>query len=529
MTDASGPWSPLRRPVFRSVWIASVISNTGTWMQDLGSGWLMTSLTDSAFLIAMVQAAITTPVFLLALIAGGLADILDRRRFLVGSYAYLAIVTALMGLLTDLGWMTAEVLLLSTFAVGIGLALTLPAFAAILPELVSRDELPSAVMLNSISMNVSRAIGPAIAGVLVAWVGPWLVFTLNAVTFLTLLMVILRWRREPHEASLPAERMLGALRAGLRYASASPGLTAVLVRGFSFFLAASAMLALLPVIARMQLGGGPATYGWLLGAMGMGAVVAAVMMPATRRRFTREQQVRGGTIVVALVILALGRTEQLVPALTLLALGGIAWVNVISSLQTAGQLCLPSWVRARGLSLMTTAYMGGMAGGSALWGKLADLSELSVSLALASATGLAGLLATRRFEIQTYEADELLPAEAWPVPLPIEEVAGDRGPVMVTVEYQIDPTRAREFSSVMREMRRIRLRNGAISWGLFADTARLGRYLEYFMVMSWLEHVRFSRRITVSERRVMDAAHGFHEEGGEPLTRHFIGQRLPPD
>jgi MFS family permease len=522
-------WSPLRRPVFRSLWIASVVSNTGTWMQDLGAGWLMTSLTDSAFEIALVQASVTAPVFLLAMIAGALADILDRRRYLLGAYGYLAVVTAIMGLITALGWMTADTLLVMTFAVGVGLALTLPGFASILPELVGRDELPSAVILNSISMNVSRTLGPAIGGVLIAWVGAWLVFVTNAITFLVILIAVLRWRRDSIESTLPSERIIGALRAGLRYAASSPGLIAVLVRGATFFLFASALLALLPLVARDLLGGGATTYGWLLAAMGIGAVTAAVVMPWVRQHLTREQQVRAGSMAMSLVLLAMSEVRSLPLTLLLLFIGGMAWVNAISSLQTAGQLCLPSWVRARGLSVMVTAYMGGMAGGAALWGHIADLLDVPSSFALAAGGGLIGLLLTRNFEILSFGSDDLAPAEAWPIPTPVEQVSGDRGPVMITVEYQIDPTRAREFSRIMREMRRIRTRNGAISWGLFADTGKLGRYLEYFMVMSWLEHKRFSRRITVFERKVMDAVHAFHEGEDGPLTRHYIAQSLPRD
>lgn len=520
-------WSPLRRPVFRSIWIASVVSNTGTWMQDLGASWLMTSLTDRAFLIAMVQVAVTAPVFLLALPAGGLADILDRRRYLLGTYAYLSLVAAVMGLVTLLGLMTATTLLFGTLALGIGIALTQPAFASILPELVARDELQSAVMLNSISLNVSRTVGPAIAGVIIALHGTWLVFVLNAFTFSALLVVILRWRRETTDAALPSERLIGALGAGLRYASASPGLLTVLIRGVAYFVPASAVIALLPIVARQQLDGDAATYGWLLGAMGIGAVAGAVLMPQTRRRLDREDQVRYGTVVVAAVLLLLSQVDRPEIALPVMLVGGVAWVNAVSSLQTAGQLCLPSWVRARGLSLVTMAFMGGIALGAATWGHLADLLDVPTSLMCAAATSLVLLLVTHHRQLQVYEGDELMPAPAWPIPTPVEKVAGDRGPVMVTVEYQIDPTRAREFSRVMREMRRIRLRNGAISWGLFADTGRLGRYLEHFMVLSWIEHVRFSRRITVAERKVMDAAHTFHEEEGGPVTRHFIAQRLP--
>lgn len=509
--------------------MATLVANTGTWMRDLAASWLMTSLTDRPLLIAMVQAATSLPIFLLALPAGALADIVERRRYLIFTYSWIAVFSLLLGLMTLMGLIDAMSLLIMTFILGVGMALTLPAFASTLPELVARAEIQSAVTLNSLSINVSRAVGPAIAGLLVAWVGPWLVFVLTAGAYSTILWVVVRWRREPVESPLPSERFFGALRSGMRYATQAPALQAVMIRGGTFFLFASPMLALAPLIARDSLGGGPTDYGALLAAMGIGAVGAALALPRLRTQLSRERIVRIGVLLQAAMTVVLGLSVHLWISLAAMAIGGMAWISVLSSLSAAGQLALPTWVRARGLSVIIATYMGGMAAGSAFWGRMVELLNLQQAFLLAAAGGMLGLIATRHLVISGHDDEDLSPARAWPDPQAQTPVAGDRGPVMITVEYQIDPTNAREFSRIMREMRRIRLRNGAISWGLFADTARLGRYLEYFVELSWLEHIRHHHRVTVAERRWMDQAHEMHEGEEPPVTRHFIAQSLPRD
>lgn len=522
-----GPWSPLRRPVFRALWIASLVANTGTWMRDLGASWLMTSLTDRPFLIAMVQVATSLPIFLLAVPAGALADIVDRRRYLIGTYSWIVVVSLVLGLMTVTDTVDPWSLLGMTFLLGVGMALTLPAFASTLPELVARAEIQSAVTLNSISVNVSRAVGPAIAGIIVAWYGPWLVFVLNAVAFTGILVVVIRWRREPMDNPLPSERFIGALRSGLRYVRQAPAVQSVLVRGGTFFLFASPMLALAPLVARDQLGGGAKLYGALLAAMGAGAVFAALTMPAIRRYLNRERLVRLGVVVQAAATALIGYTHDPRVAILAMLIGGMAWISVLSSLSAAGQLALPSWVRARGLSILIMTYMGGLAAGSAVWGRVTELTDVRTAFLLAAGFAVLGMVATRRLPISGHEDEDLSPSGSLPEPEPVSPVAGDRGPVMITVEYQIDPTRARDFARVMREMRRIRLRNGAISWGLFTDTARLGRYLEYFIELSWLEHIRHHHRVTVAERKILDQAEAFHEGDGPPTVRHFIAQSLP--
>lgn len=280
--DGASAWGPLRHSVFRALWIAALFSNIGTWMQDVGAGWLMTSLDPSPLMVALIQAATTLPIVILALPAGALADIVDRRRLLIGTQVWMLLMATSLGVCTLLGLTTAWLLLAFTFALGCGSALLMPAWAAIAPELVTPKELQAAITLNSLGINVSRAIGPALAGVIIAASGPAFVFLLNAASFLGVLLVLVRWRRIPHETTLPTERLLGAMRAGLRYARHSPVFQAVLVRTAAFFLFASAAWAFLPLIVRQRLGAGPATYGLLLGAIGAGAVAGAFLLPRLR-------------------------------------------------------------------------------------------------------------------------------------------------------------------------------------------------------------------------------------------------------
>src|SRR5258705_3476150 len=355
------PWSPLRNTLFRNLWIASIVSNVGTWMHEVGAGWLMTSLSSSPSMVALVEAADSLPVMLLALPAGAIADIVDRRRLLIGAQVYFLIVIGALAALTALDMVTPWLLLAFTFAVGVGMAFTMPAWAAIVPELVPAEELPSAVALNSIGINVSRAIGPAIAGVLVSAVGPWLVFALDAMSCLGILAVLLQWRRERRQSALPAERFVSAIRVGLRFITHTRSLQAVLIRGAAFFVFASATWSLFPVIVRRELGRGPEIYGLLLTCIGVGAVAGAMLLPRVRTKISRNAMVAGASVLYALAALALAYVQSLgLLAVAMLAIG-VASIPILGTLQVSAQFTLPEWVRARGLAAFVVVFMGGMA------------------------------------------------------------------------------------------------------------------------------------------------------------------------
>ena len=519
------PWGPLRRRLFRTLWIATVVSNTGTWMHDVGAGWLMTSLAPTPLMVALVQAATTLPMVFLALPAGALADIVDRRRYLIGTLLWMLAVATLLGLLTLAGLTTAWTLLGFTFALGIGSALMLPAWAALTPELVPRSELLAAVALNSMGMNVSRAIGPALAGLIVAVAGPGVVFLLNAASFLGVMGALVWWRRSPRQSTLPAERFVSALRIGLRYARHAPDLQAVLIRSAAFFLFASAQLALLPWLARQELGGGPELYGFLLACIGGGAVGGALWLPRLRARLSRDPLVAGATILYAGTTLALAYIRNVYWLGGVMLISGAAWITVVSSLMVAAQTALPAWVRARGLAMFMVVFMGGMAGGSALWGQLATDAGIPMALMVAAVGTLLALAATWMFRLGGHDDSDLAPSMHWPAPPVATEPEGERGPVMVMIEYRIDPVKAAAFIAAMQDMRRMRRRGGAFFWELFNDAEDPARFIETFLDESWLEHLRQHERVTVDDRAIQERVAAFHLGGEPPRVSHLLARQ----
>ena len=516
------PWAPLQHKVFRMLWIASVVSNIGTWMHEVGAGWLMTTLAPSPLMVALVQAATSAPVFLLALPAGALADIVDRRRYLIASQIWMMAAAALLGVLTLTGVTTAPLLLILTFALGIGTAMMMPAWGAITPELVQRSELHAAIGLNSIGMNVSRSVGPAIAGFIVAAAGPGVVFILNALSFLAVIAALKRWQSTPVASELPAERVVGAIRAGLRYARHSPELRAVLIRGAAFFVFASASWALLPLVVRLELKSGPGTYGLFLACLGVGAIAGALLLPRIRTRVSRDGIVAGATGLYAIGMLGLAHSVSVYEAGMAMVLTGMAWISVVSSLMTAAQTALPGWVRARGLALFWVVFMGGMAAGSTIWGQIASWIGIPYALTAAAAGALLGIAATWKYRVGRHDEADLSPSLAWPAPMLADDPI-DRGPVMVTVEYLIDPASAAEFSRIMhQQMHRIRRRDGAFMWELFNDIDQPDRIVECFMVESWFEHLRQHGRVTVADRNVIEQTRKFHLGSEPPRVTHLI-------
>ena len=520
-------WSPLKNSLFRGLWIATIVSNVGTWMQDVGAGWLMTSLSSSPSLVALVEAADSLPVMLLALPAGAIADIVDRRRLLIATQVYLMVIAAALGILTWLNVMTPWMLLGFTFALGVGTAMVMPAWAAIVPELVPPEDLPSAVALNSIAINVSRTIGPAIAGVLVAAVGAWLVFILNALSYIGILAVLVRWRRERRKSSLPAERFVSAIRVGLRFVTHTRALQIVLIRGSAFFVFASATWSLFPLIVRRELGMGPEIYGLLLTCIGIGAVGGALLLPRARARFSRDALVAGASALYAVAALMLGHVQNL-PLLAVAMLAtGVAWISILSALQVAAQMTLPAWVRARGLAAFVMVFMGGMALGSILWGQVAAHVGIPATLTIA-ALGMAGAIGlTWRFKLGRHEVLDFTPSSHWPAPVLAELPEPDSGPVLVTIEYRVQPDRRNEFIAAMQSVREMRRRNGAYFWELFHDSADPSRFNECFMDESWVEHLRQHERVSVADREIQQRAKAFMVGGTATKSSHWLADRQP--
>lgn len=521
------PWSPLRHRVFRWLWIAAIASNIGTWMHEVGAGWLMTTLSSSPLWVSLVQTAGAAPMFALALPAGALSDIVDRRRFLIGVQFWMAAVACVLAACTYFGLMTPGLLLGLTLALGCGSALMAPAWAALTPELVPKPELQSAIALSSVGINVARALGPALAGLIVSTAGPWATFALNAVSFFGVIAVLAGWRREPAVPALPSERFFGALRAGWRYARSAPALHAVLVRAVGFFACASAGMGLLPLLVRRLPEGGAPVYGALLACVGVGAVAGAFGLPRLRERVPTDALVAGASVLYAGVLLALALVSSAWLLAPVMLASGAAWIAVLSSFQVAAQTAAPPWVRARALAVYMLAFNGAMAGGAALWGAVATHGSPSVAL-LAAAAGLLLLVpATRRYRLACAGAEDQSPSLHWPAPLGGDAIGHDRGPVLVTVEYTIAPAQAAAFVHAMQAVARMRRRNGAVSWGLFQDTDVPARWVEFFVDESWIEHLRHHGRVTRADAATEARVRALHTGPDGPRIRHHVGPPTP--
>ncbi|WP_416051902.1 MFS transporter [Cupriavidus basilensis] len=516
---AGSPWSPLRHRTFRMLWIATVASNVGTWMNDVGASWLMTSLDPDPLMVALVQAAGSLPMFLFALPSGVLADIVDRRKYLIFAQLWTLAVATTLGVLALTGLVNAHVLLLAAFLLSTGAAMSSPPFQAIVPDLVDKADLPPAIALNSLGINISRAIGPALGGLILSFSGPAVVFLLNALSVLGVTLVLYRWKAEPARRNLPSEHFLSAVRAGLRYVEAAPLLRVVLVRAVAFFLFGSAGWALLPLVARRELGLGPGGYGLLLASIGLGAVGGALVLPKLRSRVSADRMVVLASLLFALSLLALAYVRHFWLLAAALLFAGLAWIAVLSTLNVAAQRSAAGWVKARALAAYLTVFFGAMTAGSALWGKTAALLGIPVALVLAAAGLVLACATALRWRLGISPELDLAPSGfLHPGEL---DVAHDRGPVMICVEYEVAREDTAAFAKAVQEMRRIRRRSGALSWGVYEDLAAPGRFIETFLVESWLEHLRQHERHTMNDKLIQTRVHGFHRGVAPPVVRHL--------
>ena len=515
-------WTPLRDRTFRTLWLVWMASNVSMWMNDVAAAWLMTSLTTSATLIAMVQTASSLPVFLLGLPSGALADIVDRRRYFMVTQFWVAATAATLYLVSAAGGLTAHVLLALVFANGIGLAMRWPVYAAIVPELVPRAQLPAALALNAVAVNFSRVVGPLVAGIIIASFGSQYVFALNFVVALAAAVAVSRWKRVSKPSVLPGERFIGAMRLGWQYVRESQRMRDAIVRTSVFFLHATALFALMPLVAKSFGDGGAGTYTLLLSCIGAGAIAAATQLQRLRGRFDRDEVALAGTILQAFCTAVVAFADHEVIAAVAMVLAGVSWILVANSVTIAAQLALPDWVRARGMAIYQMSIMGGTAFGAFIWGKLADLTDVPTSLAVCSATLLVGLLLTRRRTLEG--AEDLTPTHPWQEPVPSKEIALDDGPVMITLEYLIDPAKGGEFEVLMAESRSARLRQGAVSWGLFEDVQVPGRYVEYFACDTWADYLRRFDRFTAQDERLQQMRYAFHLGTEPPRISRFIAK-----
>lgn len=521
MTQTSA-LTPLKNPTFRRLWLASVVSNVGSWMHDVAEAWLMTTLTPSALLVSLISAAESVPVFLLAVPAGALADVIDRRRLLLFTQVWMAATAVGLGALAWSGHASPSILLLFAFFMGVGNALNGPVWQSALPEVVGRAELPAAITLNSVGFNLARLIGPAVGGLLVASFSPGPVFLLNGVSFGAVLAAVLLWRHRRGEGTTPPERVGGAMIAGLRYVRHAPALHAVFWRAGVFIFFGSALWALLPVLARREFGGGSVGFGLLIGSLGLGASVTALNLPMIRKALATDAIVFASELIFAVCLILLAASRGLSQACAVMFLAGTAWITLLSTFSTAAQSVVPDWVKGRALSLYQVVFQAGTILGSVAWGAAAEHSGARAALGLTAVGLAAAAFITRRFSLSAGERLDLSSASAWEQPVVATAPASDRGPVLVIVEYKIPEKDQPRFAERMKARALARRRDGATSWGLFKDAAEPARVVETFTVQSWAEHLRQHERTTASDKADEIEIKAFHAGETPPHVRHLI-------
>lgn len=518
-------FAPFKHRVFTVIWIATLISNIGTWVFNVSSGWLMTELAPSAFMVSLVQVATALPIFLFALPAGALGDIFDRRKLLLITQWASAIAFFIFAGMLWADVNSAWILLFFTFLSGAGAAFATPAWQAIVPKMVPKEDLPAAIALNGVSINIARAIGPALGGFLLTAAGAMVTIAANAASYLVVVAALLWWRTQTTQAAvLPREHMVGAMQAGVRFALRSKPLVNTMIRALAFFVFASAYWALLPLVAKDLLQGDSGLYGILLTALGGGAIMGTFLMSRLKRYLNPNQMTAVGTLgtAIGMVLFAIGGTSQ--AGIIAGGLCGIAWIMVLSSLNVSAQVALPDWVRARGLAIFQMTFFGAMTAGSLMWGQLAGQVGLANTLLIAAGVSVVAIAVTWKFKLNLGENHDYAPSGHWPEPLLVTSVSHDHGPVLVTLEYDIPSENRDAFQTVIHELGIIRRRDGAVQWGFFEDVEKHGRFIEMFTVESWVAHLRQHARVSTADKAIQDKVNALHR-GGKPRVTHAVTPR----
>ncbi len=529
MAYTSSTFSPLRHETYRTIWFASLASNFGGLIQAVGAAWMMTVITSSEDMVALVQTSTALPIMLFSLISGALADNYDRRRIMLTAQSAMLLVSILLTACAILGWITPGLLLFFTFLIGCGTALNNPSWQASVGDMVPRADLPEAVTLNSMGFNITRSVGPAIGGAIVAAAGAAAAFAVNALSYIALLYVLFRWRPSTPASTLPRETLGSAIFAGLRYVSMSPNLEKILLRGLVFGIGASSIQALLPVVALDLVSGGPLTYGFMLGAFGIGAIGGAVLSTRLREMFSSETIIRlaFSGFAFSAVIAALSPSAVLTSAGLLVA--GACWVSALSLFNIIVQLSTPRWVVGRALSLYQTVTFGGIAGGSWLWGVAADRYGLSNALLMSAAVLLLGVVIGLRFSMPAFATLNLDPLNRFIEPALGLDITPRSGPIVIQVDYQIADDDLAEFMTLMEERRRIRIRDGARNWALMRDLENPGLWTETYHTPTWVEYIRHNQRRTQADAENTDRLRVLHRGEGLPHVHRMIErQAIPP-
>ncbi|AKR55490.1 ABC transporter permease [Devosia sp. H5989] len=516
------PLLPLQHPTFRNMWTANLASGFGALIQGVGAAWLMTSISNSVDMVALVQASTSLPIMLFSMVGGAIADSFHRRKVMLAAQSFMLIVSATLMAFTYFGLITPWLLLAFTFLIGCGAAINNPSWQASVGDLVPRTDLPGAVALNSIGFNLSRSVGPAVGGVIVAAAGAAAAFAVNTVSYLPVLLVLFLWKPNVVDNPLPRESIGPAIASGFRYVAMSPGIGKVLLRSFVFGFSAIVILALLPVVSANLPGGGPLIYGLLLGAFGLGAVGGALLAAPLQERLGGEMLVRASFLGFAICagITALGISPWLTGAGLLL--GGACWVLALSLFNVSVQLASPRWVVGRALSFYQTATFGGMALGSWIWGVAAENYGLPIALGTAAVAMLVGIALGFRFPLPPRVVMDLAPLNRFQVPHLEIDLEPRSGPIVVEITYIIRTEDIPVFLNTMTERRRIRRRDGARHWALLRDLAQPDRWVETYQSPTWTDYVRHNLRLTKADAEVSERLRALHAGEEPPAVRRYV-------
>ncbi|MFC2969399.1 MFS transporter [Acidimangrovimonas pyrenivorans] len=528
MAERTSPLGVFRNPTFRALWSAALVSNLGTLIQAVGASWTMTSLTTSHALVALVQASTTLPITLFAIVSGALADSFDRRRIMLIAQSFMLVVSVGLAVTAYLGLLTPWLLLSFTFLIGCGTALHNPSWQASMGDIIGKEDLPSAVVVNSMGFNLMRSVGPAIGGAIVAAAGAAAAFAANAASYFLLIATLSRWHPERARSTLPREDFTRAMRAGLRYVSMSPHLVRIMGRGFLFGIAAVAVLALLPLVARGQLGSGALGYGVMLGFFGVGAIGGALSNSRLRARFSNEVVVRGAFAGFAVAAFVLGISPIYALSCAILLVAGASWVLALSLFNVSVQLTTPRWVVGRALSVYQVATFGGMASGSWLWGSVAQVHGSGTALMIASGVLVLGGLVGLRYRLPQLGELNLDPLDRFREPPLRLDIQPRSGPIMVMVDYEIAQQDLPAFLAAMSDRRRIRKRDGAQQWALLRDLENPDLWTESYHVPTWTDYVRHNQRRTQADAEVYERLLALHKGPGKPRVHRMIERQTVP-
>lgn len=541
--SATSALAPFKSTNFTVIWSATVVSTIGLRMHEVGAGWLMTTMTDDPFIVALVQAATTLPIFLFALLAGAIADIVSKRRMLLIVNIVMGVVAAVLAALVYLQLMTPYLLILFIFLIGSCAAFTAPPKQAINPLLVPKEDLQSAIAMNSIGFNLSRSIGPAIAGILIITLGPESPFIVNALSLIAIIAAFLWWCPKKAKEPLPKEPIPGAIKAGLRYARYSQPLRATLWRAFAFFISASAFWALLPIFVKTEMGGGAELFGFMIGAIGVGAVVGAFFSPRIKKHFSSDQVTWIAVILIAgtfmfsafpvnntllTYLLPTWPIDEILAVIGCIVFG-MSWIWTLSTFSVSAQSALPDWVRARGLAIYLMVFFGSMSLGSILWGAIASHMGIKTALIIASTTLVLGLILARKQKLNLGEAIDFAPSEHWAEPNLLAEseqdkaLLNERSPVMVLIEYCIAEGDVEAFLSLMGKLSESRRQYGAYGWEVLQQSDKADTFVECFFDVSWIDHLRHRERLAAKDRELEQRIHALHQGDKPPSLKHFLG------